>query len=178
VPFDSAPMPGEHRDMRTAGEQHSRLSMARAHALAASFLIGQAAQAVSSEQAAAPAKPPATLTQSSCTLPGLPQVARCGTLNVPENPERPAGRQLAIHFVVIPATDSATVPDPIVPLMGGPGEDTIGAAAIYAQQFSPLRSNCCWWTSGERGNRLRCIVSSIHTSTQRRVCVMYFPPLR
>jgi pimeloyl-ACP methyl ester carboxylesterase len=141
VPFDSAPMPGEHRDMRTAGEQRSRLSMARAYALAASFLIGQAAQAVSSEEAAAPAKPPAALTQSSCTLPGLPQVARCGTLNVPENPERPAGRQLAIHFVIIPATDSAALPNPIVPLMGGPGEDAIGAAAIYAAQFSPLRSN-------------------------------------
>jgi pimeloyl-ACP methyl ester carboxylesterase len=30
-------------------------------------------------------------------------------------------------------------PDPIVPLMGGPGEDAIGAAELYSKQFESLR---------------------------------------
>jgi pimeloyl-ACP methyl ester carboxylesterase len=135
---------GRASDMRTAGKQLSALATARAYALAASLLISQVglAHAVASEDQAAPAtKPPTALELSTCTLPGLTQVARCGVLNVPENPERPAERQLAIHFVVIPATDSPTFSDPIVPLMGGPGEDAIGAAAIYLEQFSSLRAN-------------------------------------
>ena len=114
-------------------------------ALAAVFLMSQApvrSQAVSLiEAGAAPATlPQAALHLSSCTLPDLTRAARCDVINVPENPARPAGRQLAIHFAVIPATDSA-LPDPIVPLMGGPGEDAISAAALYARQFSSLRAN-------------------------------------
>jgi pimeloyl-ACP methyl ester carboxylesterase len=69
------------------------------------------------------------------------QVARCGVFNVPENPSLPTGRQLSIHVAVIPATSGQALPDPIVPLMGGPGEDAISAAAIYAEQFASLRAN-------------------------------------
>jgi pimeloyl-ACP methyl ester carboxylesterase len=42
---------------------------------------------------------------------------------------------------VIPATSGKALPDPIVVLMGGPGEDAIGAAADYAAQFAPLRGD-------------------------------------
>ncbi len=83
---------------------------------------------------------PAAVELSSCTLPGVTQ-ARCGVLHVAENPNWPAGRQLAIHVAVIPATNGPSLPDPIVPLMGGPGEEAIGAAAIYAEQFKSLRAN-------------------------------------
>ena len=132
--------------MRSAAKQVSRISTARARALGAVFLISQfsgLAQATSliGEEAAPATVPQTALHLSSCTLPDLNQAARCGVINVPENPARPAARLLAIHFAVVPAIDSSALTDPIVPLMGGPGEDAISAAALYAQQFSSLRAN-------------------------------------
>jgi pimeloyl-ACP methyl ester carboxylesterase len=73
-----------------------------------------------------------------CNLPGLAQPARCGTVDVPENPTKPSGRRLQIGVAVIPATGSAQ-PDPLVPLMGGPSEATISEAAYFVELFAPLR---------------------------------------
>jgi pimeloyl-ACP methyl ester carboxylesterase len=42
---------------------------------------------------------------------------------------------------VIPATGGKSRPDPIVILMGGPGEDAISAAEIYVKQFTTLRQD-------------------------------------
>jgi pimeloyl-ACP methyl ester carboxylesterase len=78
---------------------------------------------------------------SSCRLPGVPQPARCGALEVSENPDRPSGRRLRIGVAVIPAIGGHPRPDPIAILMGGPGEDAIGEAGIYAKQFAPLRQD-------------------------------------
>jgi pimeloyl-ACP methyl ester carboxylesterase len=76
-----------------------------------------------------------------CKLPDLKTIqARCGTINVRENPARADSRKIAIHFAVVPAR-RAPLSDPIVPLMGGPGEDAISAAAFYAQQFDELREH-------------------------------------
>src|SRR5579862_1403407 len=66
----------------------------------------------------------------SCSVPGVQRSARCGAIEVPENPNRPGSRKLEIHFAVIPATKGHALPDPIVPLLGGPGE-----AATEAGQF-------------------------------------------
>jgi len=76
---------------------------------------------------------------SSCELSGVPQPARCGVLDVPENPNQPAGRHLKISVAVIPAIGGQPRPDPIAVLMGGPGEDAIGSAEIYARKFAPLK---------------------------------------
>src|SRR5579884_476655 len=65
-----------------------------------------------------------------CSVPGVKRSARCGTIEVPENPDRPGSRKLKIHFAVIPARNGHALPDPIVPLLGGPGE-----AATEAGQF-------------------------------------------
>jgi pimeloyl-ACP methyl ester carboxylesterase len=75
----------------------------------------------------------------ACTLPELEEPARCGTLDVPEDPERPAGRKITIAFAVIPATGGAALPDPIVPLYGGPGENVLSAAGYIARQLAGLR---------------------------------------
>jgi pimeloyl-ACP methyl ester carboxylesterase len=83
----------------------------------------------------------ASLSLSACNITGLAAPARCGTLDVPENPQRPEGRHLSIAVAVIPATAAAVHPDPIVVLMGGPGEDTIVAAADLAEQFAGLRTD-------------------------------------
>jgi len=59
---------------------------------------------------------------SLCQLSGVTQRARCGTLSPLENPQRADGRRLAIHFAIVPASSGKALSDPIVVLMGGPGE--------------------------------------------------------
>jgi len=80
----------------------------------------------------------ASLRLTPCTLPELSRPARCGSLEVPENPKRPHGRHISIAIAVVPAAVGPALPDPIAVLMGGPGEDAISAAAIYADEFAPL----------------------------------------
>jgi pimeloyl-ACP methyl ester carboxylesterase len=73
-----------------------------------------------------------------CQLPDVSRPARCGVLELPENPERPDGRQLAIHVAVVPAQSGSSLDDPIVVLMGGPGQTAIGAAADFIERLGPL----------------------------------------
>ena len=123
--------------------------------LTTALLTGQVfelAHALSVEDAATPSlKKSVGIESLPCTLPGVAQVARCGILYIPENPDRPAGRQLAIHVAVIPASNGRSLRDPIVPLMGGPGEDAIGAASIYKEQFASLRANRDLFLVDQRG---------------------------
>jgi pimeloyl-ACP methyl ester carboxylesterase len=79
-----------------------------------------------------------TLVLTACRFADLTRAARCGTLSVLENPDKPHGRRLAISVAVIPATHAPALADPIVVLQGGPGEDTISSAAYYAERFAPL----------------------------------------
>ena len=60
----------------------------------------------------------------SCTVQGRP--ARCGTLTVPEDRLTGQGRQIAIEFVVFPASGNHRAPDPVVYFAGGPGDSAIG----------------------------------------------------
>jgi pimeloyl-ACP methyl ester carboxylesterase len=62
--------------------------------------------------------------------------AKCGVVEVPENWDKPAGRKLALAVAVIPA-QSGSNKDPIVPLMGGPGEAALPAAEYFIGQFGP-----------------------------------------
>ncbi|HYR10393.1 MAG TPA: alpha/beta hydrolase, partial [Longimicrobium sp.] len=50
-----------------------------------------------------------------------PEGARCGTVRVPENRERP-GRMLALNVVVLPARSAAPVREAIAVFGGGPGQ--------------------------------------------------------
>jgi pimeloyl-ACP methyl ester carboxylesterase len=106
------------------------------------------------------AEPSGAVELSTCKLPGVPQPARCGVLEVRENPNRPAGRRLRIGVAVIPATGGQPRPDPIAVLMGGPGEDAIGAGEIYARQFATLRQDRDILLVDQRGtgrsNALKC----------------------
>ncbi len=80
----------------------------------------------------------ADLRTSPCQLPGVAGPARCGALDVLENPNQSDSRKLSIHVAVVPASSGKALSDPIVVLMGGPGEDAISAAEIYAAQFASL----------------------------------------
>lgn len=84
---------------------------------------------------------PPRLTLSNCRVPEFKGVARCGVFETLENPQRPDGRRISIHVAVVPASKSKAKADPLVPLMGGPGEDAISAAGYYAGQFAKLRED-------------------------------------
>lgn len=98
------------------------------------LLIATLVPLVSGSEAAPAGAPSFT----SCRVEGLAELARCGVIERAENPDRPDGRRLPIHVLVIPATGGSSLKDPIVPLNGGPGEATINTAAAYAERFATL----------------------------------------
>jgi pimeloyl-ACP methyl ester carboxylesterase len=67
--------------------------------------------------------------------------------------------------VVIQATGGTALKDPIVPLMGGPGEDAISAAAAFAERLAALRSDRDLILLDQRGTgrsaTLRCDLYSV-----------------
>jgi pimeloyl-ACP methyl ester carboxylesterase len=79
-----------------------------------------------------------TIVLAPCRFADVARAAHCGTLNVPENPDKRGARRLSISVAVIPATHAPRLADPIVVLQGGPGEDSISSAGFYAERFAPL----------------------------------------
>jgi pimeloyl-ACP methyl ester carboxylesterase len=88
---------------------------------------------------------------TACKLPDLARAARCGVLVVDENPNRPDAHRLPIHVAVVPAAGGQALPDPIVVLMGGPGEGAIDAASLYARWLEDLLQNRDLLLIDERG---------------------------
>jgi pimeloyl-ACP methyl ester carboxylesterase len=102
----------------------------------------------------------AEVTLHACELPGVKRAAKCGTVEVPENPDKPQGRPLQLGVAVIPAENPGAHDDPIVPLMGGPGEDAISSAEYYVSTIGPLLKDRDLLLIDQRGtgksNALRC----------------------
>jgi pimeloyl-ACP methyl ester carboxylesterase len=73
-----------------------------------------------------------------CQLPGVARPAKCGTVEVPENPDKPAGRRLSLAIAVVSAEKPGSHDDPIVPLMGGPSEDAISAAEYFVSHLGTV----------------------------------------
>jgi pimeloyl-ACP methyl ester carboxylesterase len=74
-----------------------------------------------------------------CTGGGLPPEARCGTVRVPENRDRPGGRQLALNVVVIPARSGGPARQALTFFAGGPGQAATPMAGGMAEMFAELR---------------------------------------
>src|SRR4029453_6714345 len=51
----------------------------------------------------APSRPRATIALVDCRLPKLPLAAQCGSLEVPENRDKPDGRKISLFVAVLPA---------------------------------------------------------------------------
>ena len=75
-----------------------------------------------------------------CQLAGLIE-AQCGSLALPENRADPGGRQIDVHFAVIPAQSSVAEPDPVFMLAGGPGQAATEAYPLVLDFFGALRQN-------------------------------------
>jgi len=65
--------------------------------------------------------------------------ARCGTMARPENPDDPDSPVITLRVAVVPALNLEPMPDPVVPVAGGPGQGTIEYYAGTSSAFEALR---------------------------------------
>jgi pimeloyl-ACP methyl ester carboxylesterase len=116
----------------------------------------------------------------SCSIAGVKKAARCGSIEVPENPDKPRSRKLQIHFVIIPAMSGRARPDPIVPLLGGPGEAASDAAEVFVEQLASMLNDRDLLLVDQRGTgrsgALRCRLYSPKDPAQNLQNL--FPPVR
>ena len=75
-----------------------------------------------------------------CTLPGVSGPARCGTLDVAENRDRPHARRLPLNVVVIPARNGKGLSDPVLFLSGGPGQAATRDAAWVSEILAGINA--------------------------------------
>jgi pimeloyl-ACP methyl ester carboxylesterase len=87
--------------------------------LAAAVLLGSALGLAGCGDSGAP---PRSIALSDCRLPRLPVAAKCGTLDVPENRDKPGGRRITLAVAVLPANTLNPRSDPLFILAGGPGQ--------------------------------------------------------
>lgn len=85
----------------------------------------------------APADAPAF---TPCVLPGVTREARCFDLEVPENPDAPAGRKLRVHAAIVPATGIRPLRDALFVFAGGPGQAATELAGGVAPLFAGLEA--------------------------------------
>lgn len=81
----------------------------------------------------------ATLPLSPCRLPRYPASVSCGTLEVEEHREAPNGRKVPLRVAVLPALTPHPAPDPLVILVGGPGQAATVAGVMVALALEPVR---------------------------------------
>jgi pimeloyl-ACP methyl ester carboxylesterase len=120
------------------------------------------------------------ITLQSCSVPGVDRSSRCGTIKVLENPERLGSRELEIHFAVVLAANGHARQDPIVPLLGGPGEAAIETGQMFVERLAPMLNDRDLLLVDQRGTgqsgALRCHFSSPDNPTESLQNL--FPPAR
>ncbi len=89
----------------------------------------------------ASAEPVKKVELGTCTLPWLPDDARCGVYEVFENRAAKSGRKIPLQVVVLPATGPQRQSDPLVYFAGGPGGSAIGEGVGYARSMPELRKD-------------------------------------
>ncbi|SHN28143.1 alpha/beta hydrolase [Rhizobacter sp. OV335] len=75
-----------------------------------------------------------------CRVAGLRNEVRCGQVRRPLDPARPAGPQIDVHYVVVPAMARRKLPDPVFLLAGGPGQSAITLAGSVMPLFQRLNN--------------------------------------
>lgn len=87
-----------------------------------------------------PSAPGMKLTPCQLVHPLVPArvAARCGTLQVPEDRAKPAGRKLSLAIAVIDAESPRAAPDPVFVLAGGPGQAVREVFPALAPAFARI----------------------------------------
>jgi pimeloyl-ACP methyl ester carboxylesterase len=97
-----------------------------------SFVLG-AALAANSAWAAEPKLTP-------CRVVGIKNEVQCGSIKRALNPAEPAGTQIDVHFVVVPAMARNKQPDPLFFFAGGPGQSAITIAPQITGLFGRVNN--------------------------------------
>jgi pimeloyl-ACP methyl ester carboxylesterase len=116
----------------------SALPRARGPSALAVLRLMLGAIAILAAPGIARAADPSALTP--CRLKGIEREVRCGSVSMPEDPDRPDGRQLSIRFAVVPALAKNKAPDPVFVLAGGPGQAATRVAALMQPLTSRLNA--------------------------------------
>jgi pimeloyl-ACP methyl ester carboxylesterase len=75
-----------------------------------------------------------------CRVKGLRHEVRCGLVRRALNPRQPAGAQIDVHYVLIPALARHKLPDPVFLLAGGPGQSAVSLAPTAIALFLRLNN--------------------------------------
>ncbi|MGB7453795.1 MAG: alpha/beta fold hydrolase, partial [Lysobacterales bacterium] len=102
---------------------------------------------------------------SNCmlALPGtnLTANARCGSLEVAENPDDPAGKRIRLNIAMAPATGKSTEPDPVFFFAGGPGQAASETWVMIQSTLNKIRKTRDIVMIDQRGtggsNKLGCV---------------------
>ncbi len=85
-----------------------------------------------------PAIAPATK-EHACYVDGIAEKVLCGKVSVAENPAKPDGKQLDIHYVILPAIKNANPEQALLAIAGGPGQSAIDNAAGFDRMLKEVR---------------------------------------
>lgn len=101
-------------------------------------------------------------TNCMLALPGtnMTASARCGSLEVPENPDEPGGRMISLNIAMAPATGKTTEPDPVFFFAGGPGQAASETWVMLRSVLNKIRKSRDIVMIDQRGtggsNKLEC----------------------
>jgi len=103
--------------------------------------IALAALALPTPAVALPDSNQIEFSNCSLSLPGtsLTASARCGSLEVAENPADPDGRKISLKIAVAPATGQSTEPDPVFFFAGGPGQAATETWVMIRSTLNKIR---------------------------------------
>ncbi|MCG9729090.1 alpha/beta hydrolase [Shewanella sp. Isolate13] len=130
--------------------------------LATAFLLG-AGLLIPSAQADTSANPTHAKpnNQQACYVDGLSEQMQCGLILVPENYAKPDGKQIEIHYVVMPAIKPSDKVEALLAIAGGPGQSAIENAQGFDRMLSKVRQTQDVILIDQRGtgqsNQLQCI---------------------
>ena len=103
---------------------------------------------------------PPLFVEQPCTDPAIAAVARCGTVEVPENRARARGRRIALNLVILKAASGQADLPPMFDIDGGPGLAVTKNAGFYATDGAAYRARREIVMVDQRGtggsNRLGC----------------------
>ncbi|WP_413495825.1 alpha/beta hydrolase [Shewanella baltica] len=75
----------------------------------------------------------------TCYVEGVSDRLNCGFVTVPENPNKPDGKQIQVHYVVLPAVKNVNHEEALLAIAGGPGQSAIDNTAGFDAMLSKVR---------------------------------------
>lgn len=80
-----------------------------------------------------------TESANTCYVEGVSDRLNCGFVTVPENPNKPDGKQIQVHYVVLPAVKNVNHEEALLAIAGGPGQSAIDNATGFDSMLNKVR---------------------------------------